>query len=415
MIKFSDFFNGQSELGKLQQNKFEELTNIDIHTNVGMAQAQYKMENESTVPNEKCVSTTDNNGNIFFCSIVNGKIWKKTVAGSYSLVHTNGNGGHADCDFFNGYLWYWTASKLGYYDLSSTWDDNFATFANGNARGSVQANNTLCIGDGRYIARVDASNIFSANEFVIPGMFKITEMVNVGDNILIGTYVNEEVAYCKAFLWDTISASWMYEDEVFEIGINTFIQLDNFYIAQCGKNGNFYAWGNGRFNYFGKIKDITTDIAPIGSRSAVFKGRALYANNNKIYSIHRENTNFPFAFCGEYATTNTISSLQVQGQKLLASVNNGVDKKSDTTKASGTIITPEVQGSVARITIDYDEDPNDIGLSTKVQNGSWVSQTLINDDDGRYVYFNGGLETNAVFQAKITLTNNAKIKSINIE
>lgn len=416
-MKYGDFIKGQSALGKLDQGKFTKLDNIDIHTNPGIAQPQLAMESESTTANEPCVSAIDAEGNIYFCSTSTGKIWKRTPSGTYSLVHTNSNGGHTGCQYFNGYLWYWTASKLGYYDLSSAWDDSFATFSNGNARGSVEANNTLLIGDGKYIARIDSANTFSANEFAIPAQYKISVMVNIGDDVLIGTYVSDEVAYCKAFLWDTVSSSWTYEDEVFEIGINSIVQLDNTYIAQCGSSGKFYYWTGARFNYFGRIRDITTSIG-IGNKSVVFNGVALYANGNKIYSIHKEDASFPFAFCGEYTTTANITGLAVQGGTLLASVGTGIDKRG-TSYATGTVITPEIQEKIAQVTINYDEYPEGIGIETKTQNGSWNAQTSIDENNGRYVYFNGGLEENAVCQAKVTLTPNGndipKIKSINLK
>ena len=416
-MKYGDFLKGQSNLGKLDQGKMTSLDNIDIHTNPGMAQPQLAMESESTTPKEKCVNAIDPEGNVYFCSTESGKIWKRTTAGVYSLVHTNGNGSHRGCQYFNGYLWYWTNDDLGHFDLSSTWTDSFATFVNGNARGSVEANNTLLIGDGKYVTRIDSANTFSANEFVIPAQYNITEMVNIGDDVLIGTYVSEDVAYCKAFLWDTVSSSWTYEDEVFEIGINSFVQLDNVYIAQCGTSGKFYYWTGARFNYFGRIRGITTKAGEVGNKGTVFNGVALYANGTKIYSIHKEDPSLNFAFCGEYTCTGTINSLAVQGQTLLASVGTGVDKRGDS-YAIGTVITPERQGKVSKINVAYDEYPEGIGIETKVQNGSWTSQTAINENNGRYAYFDGGLEDNSVCQVKITLTPNGsdipKIKQINL-
>ena len=410
-IIYGNFINGQSGLGKFEQNKFYSMTNCDVHSDPGLVQCQYAMESESTTPNEACFSTIDPSGNKYYCSKTSGKIWKRTTAGSYSLVRTNANGAHTGCRYFNGYLWYWTSTKLGTYDLASTWNDSFAT---GTAfRGSCEANNTLLICNGRYIARVDAANSFSANEFTMPAQYKSTDIVNIGDDVLIGTYVSTDVAYCKVFLWDTISTSWTYEDEVFEIGVNCFIQLDNVRIAQCGTSGRFYYWTGSTMAYFGKIKGITTAL---GEQMGVsYNGRPLFANGTKIYSIHKEDSSFPYAFVGEYTCTGTIASLAVQGQTLLASVGTGVDKRG-TSLATAVIETPEAQAMITTVQVAYDDYPEGVGIETKVQNGSYVAQTPKVDPVSRVVYFDGGLESNSVFQAKITLTpqstNNPKIKKI---
>lgn len=412
-IQFGQFTNGQSGLGKLEQNKFYSMTNVEIHDEPGIAKCQYAMESESTTPNEACFNTISATGNVYFCSKTSGKIWKRTTAGVYSLVRTNANGAHKGCRYFNGYIWYWTSTKLGFFvsDTEATPNDSLATGTE--FRGATEANNTLLIGNGRYIARVDATNSVALTELVLPAQYKVTEITNIGDDVLIGTYVSTDVAYCRVFLWDTVSTAWTYEDEIFEIGVNCFIQLDNIRIAQCGTSGRFYYWTGSQMSYFGKIKGITTALGE--QMSTVYNGRPLFANATKIYSIHKEDSAFPYAFAGEYTCTGTIASLAVQGQSLLASVGTGVDKKG-TTLATAIIETPEAQAEVTTIEVQYDTYPEGVGISTKVQTGDYVVQTPKIDTVKRVVYFDGGLGECAVFQAKITLTpsgaNNPKVKSI---
>lgn len=497
MITYGTWFNGQSGLGKMEQSKFPTLTNCDIHEETGLIMPQYAMASESTTPNEACVNAIDPSGNIYFCSTVSGKIWKRTTAGVYSLVATNANGAHTGCRYFNGYLWYWTATKLGYLQVSGSITTSIAnpcvvtlashgivtaeavsftttgalptgitagttyyarpdtsltevnefwlydtaahatsggatgrvatsgtqsgthtlwrhSFATGTAfRGSEEHANSLYISNQRYIARIDSANTFSASEFTLPAQYKATCLKSVGDDLLIGTYVSTDVSYCKVFLWDTVSTSWTYEDEVFEIGVNCFIQLDNFIAAQCGTSGAFYYWTGGQMNYLGKIRGITTAL---GEQMAItYNGRPLFANATKIYSIYKADKDLPLAFCGEYTCTGTITSLAVQGQSLLASVGTGVDKRG-TAFATAIIETPEAQTNIKTARVVYDEYPAGIGIETKVQNGSYVSQTPITEANKRYVYFDGGVLENACFQAKITLTpsgaNRPKVKSI---
>lgn len=414
-IVYGQFYNGLSGLGKLEQNKWVTLENCDVHSDSGLIMPQYSMESESTTPNEACFSAIVPNGDIYAVSKESGKIWKRTTATTWSLAHTNADtSGHRGSRYFNGYLWYWTATKLNYFDLSSTWSDDTAHYATGtNFRGSCEANNTLLLGNGRTVARVDSTNTFSADEFPLPAQFTVTELINVGDDVLIGTYVSGDVAYCKVFLWDTVSTGWSYEDELFEIGVNCFLRLDNIVVAQCGASGRFYYWSGSQMIYFGKIKGITTAIGD--QMTTVYNGRPLFANGTQIYSIHKEDSGLPFAFCGDYTCTGNVASLIVQGQTLLASVGTGFDKRG-TSFATAVIETPEAQRQVTDVKVGYDSYPEGVGIETKIQGGDYVAQTEIIEPNDREVGFDGGLGTNSVCQAKITLTpsgeNRPKIKYI---
>lgn len=399
-IVYGSFQNGLSGLGKLQQDKFVTLDNCDIHSETGLVMPQLAMESESTVPNESCFQAIDPSGNVYFASKSSGKIWKRTTAGSYSLANTNANGtGHRGLRYFNGYLWYWTATKLGNFDLASTWSDSFGTGTD--FREGIEANNTLLIANGRYIARVDAANTFAAQEFVLPAQYKATCLKNIGDDVLIGTYVSTDVSYCKVFLWDTVSPAWTYEDEVFEIGVNCFLQLDNIILAQCGTSGRFYYWNGTQMVYFGKIRGITTALGE--QMTTVFNGRPLFANATKIYSIHKEDSGLSFAFCGEYTCTGTVASIGVQGQNLLASVGTGVDKRG-TSYATATIETAEAQGSAGSVIVDYDTYPEGIDILTSSNGESYVNQTPIPDTTKKTIRFDGSLGDSVTTTVKLTLT-----------
>jgi len=53
-IRYGTFYNGQSGLGKLDQARFYDTDNLDIHTETGMAMPRPALESESTTPNEAC-------------------------------------------------------------------------------------------------------------------------------------------------------------------------------------------------------------------------------------------------------------------------------------------------------------------------------------------------------------------------
>jgi hypothetical protein len=414
-IIYGAFYNGESGLGKLDQGKLFATTNLDIHSEVGLAMPKLALTSESTTPNEACFSAIDPSGNVYFCSKTTGKIWKRAIAdATYSLVHTNANTAHTGCRYFNGYLWFWTATKLGNYNLDATWVDSFATGTN--FKEGIESSNTLLIANGRYIARVDAANAFSDSELTLPAQYNATCLKDLGDDVLIGTIVNSNVSYCKVFLWNKVDNSYTYEDEIFEIGVNCFLQIDNVILAQCGTAGRFYYWTGSKMNYFGKIRGITT--AGGEQMTAVYNGKCLFANATKIFSIHKEDKDLPYAFCSEYTATGTIGSLIIQGQQLLVSRGTGIDKLG-TNYGTAIIEFPETQGEVARIVVLYDTYPAGIGISTKVNGSDYTVQTPIIDTNKMEVYFDGGLEQTVATQVKVTLTPSGasipKIKSVIIQ
>jgi hypothetical protein len=412
-LVINQWINGLGALGKLESGKFQTLDNVEIHDETGIVKPQHALAVESATPNEPCFSAIDPSGNKYFASKTSGKIWKRTTAGSYSLAHTNANANHRGIRYFNGYLWYWTATKLGTYDLASTWSDSFATGTD--FRQGIEANNQLFISNGRYTARVDATNTFSANEFVAPAQFKQTAIQNIGDDILIGTYVSNDVSYCKVFLWNTVSPSWTSEDEVFEIGVNCFVQLDNDYLVQCGTSGAFYYWTGSRMAFYGEIRGITTTSGE--QMSVTYNRRPLFANANKIYSIFKRANGLPVAFSCEYTATDTIASLGVQGQTLLVSTASSVNKNI-TDYATSTIITWEIQSQITRVVVQYDAYPEGVSLFVSVNGGAYDEKTLVFDETFKELYFDGGVKDGATGTIKVVLTpsgtNRPAIKSITV-
>jgi hypothetical protein len=294
--------------------------------------------------------------------------------------------------------------------MTSTWTDSFATLANGNGRGSAILNLSLFIADGNDISSVDNTGTFAQSVLDLETNFIITDICAVGNDLLIGTVNSTSNGFCKAFLWDTYSSSWSYEDEVFESGINCFIQTDNLTLAQCGNAGWIYYWTGSKLEKFKKIKGITTtNTATLHNYTTTFNGKALLANGTYIYSIHRENKDLPMAVCREYTSTGTINSILAAGSQLLVSYTNGatigVDKISSN-YATATLDTPEANEESQMVEVYYDSLPTgtSIGISTKINGGDWTAQTPITDTINKRVYFDGGLLDVVFMQARATLT-----------
>lgn len=417
MAIFQDWFKGIGK-SKYDVNGFDNIVNADIHSEPGSLKCQFALTSESTTPNESCLSAVAPNGDVYFFSTSSGKTWKRAISnGAYSLVNTNANGAHSGCKYFGGRIYYSAGTKLGHFNLSSTWTDSAHTFTQSSTyRPMEELNLSLFIGNGKYVAAVDNVLTFSDNALDLPPQYTVSALNGVGTDLLIGTFIGTNVHSCKVFLWDTYSPSWTIEDEILETGVNCFIPSDNITFAQCGSSGNIYYWTGGRMEQFKRFRGITTVWNPYNSTHLA--GKPLFASDGKVFSLHRTDKDFPYCIIQEYTLTGgTSASIITTGSQLLVSTGTNIDKIG-TSYAIATIDTPEESTPTQKVMVHYDSigSGGTIGISTSVDGGSFSAKTTKNSTINKYVYFDGSLGTVNFSQKRITLTpsgsNNISIKRI---
>ena len=401
------FYNGE---GRSKYDGYDSIVNADVHSQIGTLQCQKALASESTTPNEACVEATDTSGNVYFFSTSSGKTWKRDTNGSYTLANTNANGSHRGARYFNNKIYYWTSSKVGSFDLSSTWTDTAHTLSNSNGQGGEVVNDVLFIADGRYIASVTSGGTFTANSLDLPLGYVATSLIGWNARLLIGT-VKGSIAHCKVFLWDTYSSSWTVDDDVFELGIQTFIRVDNFILAQCGTKGNLYIWGGNQMELFKQIRGVTTSVSVLShARSNTYKGVALFGIGAKVYSIHHADRDLPYAIVNEYTlTTGSVYCMAVSGSDLLISTGTNIDKVG--TDYDTAIITTPVMldGNLDGVyKVSYEDLPEGTSLSLESNaNGKgWVSETFTNDPDNMEYWLPNGITFNGnikFLQLRLTL------------
>lgn len=419
MPTYSEYQKGISQ-GKNIQQGFYSLVNSDVHTSLGELQLSLALVSESATPNEPCLRAEAPTGDVYFFSTTSGKTWKRAVSdSSYSLVNTNANGAHLGCQYFGGYIYYATTTKLGRYNLASTWSDSFGTFTNGASyKPMYEKNLSLFIGDGKYVAAVDNTNSFSANVLDLTPEHTITALTGSSYDLLIGTMIGANVKRCGAFLWDTYSPSWTSDDTIPDNGVNCFIDGDGIIYAQIGSSGWIYYFTGAQMKRFFKLNLTTTH----GDQcSTVHNGRPIFATGTKIFSLHRESESFPYAVVQEYtATQGTIKSIISTGSQLLVSNGSNIDKIG-TDYAVAVIETPEAVGKFNKVSVAYYSigTGGTIGIETKVDGGAYVAGTVVVDDIRKTVSLEGGVGDCNFMQARVTLTpsgaNNIVIKGITIE
>jgi hypothetical protein len=433
-ITFGDFYKGITQ-SKYAQNGFDSLIGVDIHSETGSVKSSLARikESGSTVTELCKVAFLLPNGDSFWGSSTSGKIWKRTYAGVWSLVHTNTNGACIGMGYHRGYLYYASATKLGRIaeanaSSEATWssqNDSWQDFLNDDAyyHTMFEQNLSLFIADKSDIAAVDNADGFSQSVLDLQTQYEITSFTSMKSDLLAGFKGLNYLSKGGAVRWDTYSSSWLYDDYVEEGPVNMWIKLGQYVIAQIGAIGNLYPHnGEGFETIFTALRDgdtiVSTDILPYGT--ANLNGLALINTTRGIFSLGKRNVNLPLALNIEYIPSVgqgiTPGAIIVIGGQVLSAWKKtgtpdtfGVDKL-DTNRCNGQVITPVVLGPKKVIRVHYSDMPTgcSIGIETKKDRGSsWDTHISIKDDtDKKIVYFDGGIGNRAEVQGRITLNSN---------
>lgn len=299
------------------ENSVAEMVGFDIHSEGGLLRVNQALTKESgaTIDDLVKAKVQCSDGNTYLFGSTNGKIWKRTSGGTYSLEATaspaSGSAGIKDAYEYQGYIYYAMQNRLGRVAVGAptAWSgrsDNWATFTNGSDHHPMKAVNlVLYIGDANLVAQVDAGT-FSANALDIKAPLIIKSLGRLKTDLLIGTFVTTSIYRTEILRWNTWSVSYSTSDEIPEVGVNSFLDIDNQVIVNAGLKGNLYQYDGFSLQ---PIKSIKGDF-PTGTTNQVevfpnatfnFAGLPLFGlsqvNGNGakygVYSFGRKNINYP--------------------------------------------------------------------------------------------------------------------------
>ena len=280
---------------------FAECVGIDGHSTPGVLKVHQKLTKESgaTVDEFVKIAVPVSTGESFWFSADSGKIWRRSSTGTWLLVFTTSPAaGETKClgaSEYNGYLYWATESRLHRISMATAiataanWTANavedWATFAvtDKEFHPMAQQDLTLFIGDGNQVASVDDTGAFDNVALDIKTPLRIKSMIDYQLDILIGTFVNDNVNFTSVIRWNTFAESWNSSDTIEEVGINAFIRDDNYVYAQAGRAGNIYFYNGAQLVPFKRIPgDFTkTKIGTINPGSvANFKGVPIFGFSN---------------------------------------------------------------------------------------------------------------------------------------
>lgn len=251
------------------ENSVYRMVGFDLHSEPGVMKVAQKLTkiSGSTIDGLCKRKVVASNGETYFFSADSGKIWRVKTDFTVELAYTtSAAAGESKClgaAEYNGYIYWATQSRLHRITLAnalvSTWttlDLNWATFTRTDLlyHDMCVQNDILYIADGYALAQVE-NNTFSATALDLPYPIhhRISAINKYLTGILSGTFVASTVVEAIVTLWNTWSVSFTFQDELPEIGVNSFLKTDNYVIANIGKKGNFYIFNGQQMEQYKRI------------------------------------------------------------------------------------------------------------------------------------------------------------------
>lgn len=321
------------------RNSVASIVGLDIHSEPGLIQANQKLKKDSgDTIDDLCLAIVQcSDGNTYFFGSNNGKIWKRTSSGVYTL-EAQVDGGVVNAIEYEGYIYYFTQAKIGRWKIGDDWSsrvDSYKAFKNGNMSDhpAIVLNLVLYIGDGNLIAKIreygrdscdmegpssmrtslnkpvegmyfydtttntiwtvtygswvntgsQSYTLFVDNELDLQKEFIITALKDHNYQLLIGTRRNG-ISNCGVFLWDTWSVSYSVEDKnVPANGVKCWLDIDNSSVAVCGDKGELYQFNGSNMTKFSRLpgKWYIGNSAIVYNNAAVnLLGKALFGVSN---------------------------------------------------------------------------------------------------------------------------------------
>lgn len=354
------------------ENSVAEMVGLDIHSEAGIIKVNQKLTKDSgsTVDDFVKASVSCSDGATYHFGSTNGKVFKRASNGTWSVEATvapaAGAVGVLGAMEYQGYVYYATQSRLGRWQIGTAWstrNDNFATFTNTDADFHPMkiVNLVLYIGDKNFVAQVDAGT-FSANALDIAAPLRIKSLGRINTDLLIGTYVNDNVTSTEIIRWNTWSVSFSTSDPIPEVGVNAFLETDNNVIVNAGTKGNLYFYNGSSLEEYKTVKGVYT-----GSKKAFvhpnatfnFNGMPLFGFSNVsgnpanqgVYSLARTNRNYPFVLNLEFPiSTGNLSNIEIGTIVPISSDQFLVSWKDTTT---GTVYGVDVLDLTAKVPAAY--------------------------------------------------------------
>ncbi|MBU2025577.1 MAG: hypothetical protein ABIC19_00600 [Patescibacteria group bacterium] len=405
-------------------NSVHKMVGFDLHSEPGVMkvnQALVKISGE-LIDGLIKKAVPCSNGEIYLFSADSGKIWRikedhTTVELCYTTVAGAGESKCLGAEEYNDYIIWATELRLHRIPITnaeseSTWTTvtlNWQTLTKGDKEYhpfDIQ-NDVLYIGDGPQLAQVDGDTFSASAMNKWPERHRVSALQKYLTGLLFGTIVPSGIVSSLAAFWNTWSTNVSFADDLPENGINSFLKMDNYAIAQCGKKGNFYSYNGSAMSLYKRIPGNWG--GPFGANQAIVHSDAnlnaggipMFGLSNisgnpadqGIYSLGHYSPEYPIVFSMEFViSTGNVANIEIGsvfmvGTDMFVAWKDsndetpiyGIDKLDKTAKFNGAYFDTRLIQSDRRNMKEFSVDVfyrslpenTDILLNRKVNNGNW--------------------------------------------
>jgi len=370
-----------------------------------------------------------------------GKVYKRTSAGTWSLVYTTTGKVTGACEWIHStdkYYLYWTVGtnlhrkeipgNTGWTDVDADAGWPKTNLENVAWHTMKVAGGALMICNGSYVAMVGYDESYTVEAVQVYPDELTKTIIERQDYVIIGAYKNNDSEKGALYSWKQEALNFIQRKEIPSKGVNGMIDTE-LTLMQSGTKGGFYY--SDLINVL-SITDTHEDDKVNPDGVDVDEGLGLFGmfggTNSGIYTLGRKRKNAPFVLNLDYPLTCTeIGSVKNLGDVILVSYNNagsyGVKKVDSDSKGIGTyysldliapkeFVRPLVWQSVVLKTTTM-PDGTSIQLYYRINKDGDFVQAKMQDEVASYtsgteaVFLTGG--EGSIFEFKIVLNPNGNV------
>ncbi len=293
-------------IGPSPHTGFGDMRNLDIYTLPGVARLNNLLAKVSstTVTNlvQWFVKNPLNSAELFALDAA-GQVYTSTDYGvTWATVSGETSGGLGQgMQIWKDYLFVARSTALdvlGPLTSGRAWTNSWKTIDSDTSWHPMivsKNDNKLYGGAGRYVFSLDelttfvpataASYTFTQQAIDLPPNYRIKCMVELGNNLMMGTWMGGNVYGFKVadiFPWDRSSPSFGQPIQFEENGVNSMITIDNTIYGQVGIGGKFFSSNGVQATIIGQIPSAVSNLEgglfldPYPGAVINFKGRPFF-------------------------------------------------------------------------------------------------------------------------------------------
>lgn len=241
--------NFQKGISKSPYLGFSAMVGLDNKSNIGAVRMNNKpIASSSIIDGFILQITRDDSGEIYGLAD-SGKIYKfDIIANTWTLFATSpitSSSTGVGFIYYQGDLFVSGGQYLHKYNIMThVWTLNYQSFIGFplfHRPMIVAVDGILYIGDGQFIHSLDTTPTWSSNVLMLPLDYIATCFTELGNNLLIGTMVENTDAFADIFPWDkTITSSFDLPIRIGQNGVYQLITKNNSAYAICGGTADIY-------------------------------------------------------------------------------------------------------------------------------------------------------------------------------